>query len=65
MPGGPDWSTVWHQVTRNHANNAIIENGVMTTDLPPEILNSDRTVVRTSRSTTDTRHSARISLRNS
>ena len=39
MPGGPDWSTVWHRVTRNHANNAIIESGVMTTDLPPEILN--------------------------
>ena len=40
MPGGPDWSTVWHRVTRNHANNAIIESGVMTTDLPPEILNA-------------------------
>ena len=39
MPGGPDWSTVWHRVTRNHANNAIIESGDMTTDLPPEILN--------------------------
>ena len=39
MPGGPDWSTVWHRVTRNHANNAIIESGGMTTDLPPEILN--------------------------
>ena len=35
-----DWSTVWHRVTRQNANNAIIESRVMTTDLPPEIPNA-------------------------
>ena len=56
MPGGPGWSTVWHRVTRNHANNAIIESG--SHDDRPSIRDPqwsittqdghcDRTVVRT------------------